>query len=87
MDDGADGDGAGEEGCVVGQGDRQRDQVRQFIGGVDGFGSMDMERTDGVDIFFRPGAGCRLLNGRKDEIGPRPVEVDECAYESRASVS
>lgn len=63
MDDGADGDGAGEEGCVGGQGDRQRNQVRQFIGGVDGFGSMDMERADWVDIFFRPCAGCGLLSG------------------------
>lgn len=87
MDDGADGDGADEEWRVRGQRDRQCDQIRQFIGSMDGFGRVNVERADRADVFFRPRAGRGLLIGCKEEVRPWPVKINERAGKSSAGIS
>ena len=87
MDDGADGNGADEEWRVPGQRDRQCDQIRQFIGSMNGFGRVNVESADWADVFFRPRAGCGLLNGCKEEVRPWPVKINERAGKSSAGIS
>ena len=87
MDDGADGDGADEERRMRGQRNRQRNQIRQFIGSMDGFGRVNVERADWVDVLFRPRAGRGLLNGCKEKVRSRPVKINERAGKSSAGIS
>lgn len=54
---------------------------------MNGFGRVDLERADGVDVFFRPCTSRRLLNSRKDEVRSRPVEVDESSSGPNASIN
>ena len=76
MDDGGEGDGAGEEGAVVREADGEGDEVGEFVGGVDGFGGVDVVGGDWGRVVFRPGAGGFLFDGGEDEVGAGAVQVD-----------
>ena len=76
MHDGAEGDGAGEEGGVFCEHDGQSDEVGELVCGLDGFGGVNVVGGDGGGVVFWAGAGGFLFDGGKDEVGAGTVEVD-----------
>lgn len=76
MDDGAEGDGAGEEWGVVDEGYGEGDEVGEIVGAAEGFCGVDVEGCDGALVLRWARALGFFADGGEDEVGAWAVEVD-----------